>query len=206
MVNRGKCFIDRLPPEILSCIFMEVSYSSISRWELIEHVCRLWRRIVLSMSNLWTSIKVTTNFNLDKLRLELSRSGSLPLDIALILRPENLVGLEIHTPILTRKLSEALELLKLQLHRWKSLEFDSFHSQYMKVFLEFLSWCPPPPQLQKLAISGKAFPFGVDDHAMRYPPSIPPFDHASLPLLRQVYLEGIEAPKRGWKFLRNLIC
>ncbi|KAJ3545840.1 hypothetical protein NMY22_g2286 [Coprinellus aureogranulatus] len=74
--------INRLPPEILSQVFLDVrgkeARVEAASWVTVTHVCRHWRDIALRFTNLWTHLAFP---HPDFTELMLSRSGSAPLHI-----------------------------------------------------------------------------------------------------------------------------
>lgn len=81
--------IRRLPTELLGVVFTRAAHTDpIAPWT-ISAVCRLWREQILSMSNLWSTIRLKTSIAMapDTIRLWLERSGTIsPLDIEIRLR------------------------------------------------------------------------------------------------------------------------
>ncbi|KAJ3546001.1 hypothetical protein NMY22_g2215 [Coprinellus aureogranulatus] len=74
--------INRLPPEILSQVFLDVQKEEArveaASWVAVTHVCRHWRDIALRCTTLWTHLAFPQP---DFTELMLSRSGSAPLHI-----------------------------------------------------------------------------------------------------------------------------
>ncbi|KAF8176627.1 hypothetical protein K438DRAFT_70672 [Mycena galopus ATCC 62051] len=103
----------RLPVEILSEIFLLCGRKRDGcRPRLVATVCRRWRNVALSTSNLWSEIRLieeeTKVESLDSLlALQLQRSGQVPLSIVFC-EP--------------RDTSSALQLLLTVSHRWQSLD------------------------------------------------------------------------------------
>lgn len=98
----------RLPPEILSLIFLYHRWSTTdSTWLHILHVCRQWRATAIGCPTLWTYISKTRNRYLRLFMLKCSKQSSI------VLR-----GLKI-----VKDLSpETRKILKNNLHRVRELE------------------------------------------------------------------------------------
>ena len=81
----------RLPPEILSHVFLELSSSSPVgsstsqrlSWIRLTHVCRHWRGVALNCPALWSNISIAHEVWTD---LMLSRSKEAPLSVDLSIR------------------------------------------------------------------------------------------------------------------------
>jgi hypothetical protein len=179
--------ISILPHEILREIFLYFQPDPPSRVEFpkavvqLSAVCRYWRRIILSISHLWTQVvyKVARycdnqllREHLSWLKIFLKRSGSLPLDITLEIY--SLDG-EVQS-----KLFEFL-MIKAPFHRWRSLEL----------------YCPfcPSPGWQSTSLTGEfssltslsyhGYPIGL------FP--LLPIINRSANQLRQLYVSSLDA-------------
>jgi hypothetical protein len=207
VADRSKCFINRLPIELLSSIFIEVFYNSDRSSGLVEHVCSSWRTIAINMPHLWTNIRVTMNMDLDKLRAKLSRSGSLSLDILVFLSEDDALGDtpeddEHHFQRSLLIISQAFQILSQNIDRWGTLELNSFTYQYTAIFLKFLAECSSPPRLQSLGI----YSHGEleEEDRVELAALVPFLGHACLPSLKRVELMCVGVDPSSWKFLQSL--
>lgn len=109
--------INRLPPELLAEIFERTipAFSSDSltdSWEapwIIGQVSSFWRRLVLSLPYVWSSISVNTyrKHTIPKLKVALARSRAAPLTIYLFF---------------SQRMTEVYRLLCNERRRWKSID------------------------------------------------------------------------------------
>ena len=88
----------RLPPEVISTIFMSIPRTRRGGIPLrfaVSEVSRRWRTIALETPHLWTYIHITPNMPTELIVNYLRRSGSLGLDIRINFWciPENLIDL-----------------------------------------------------------------------------------------------------------------
>ncbi|KDQ20205.1 hypothetical protein BOTBODRAFT_62529 [Botryobasidium botryosum FD-172 SS1] len=111
--------IKRLPPEILSAIFLSVPSGASWAPNPLVHVrlssvCRYWREIALNTGALWSTITFfdTSSFQLAKLFL--SRAKNCALDVILFHKP--LAG--------SWPMSNAAEIVLPTLPRWRTLIMD----------------------------------------------------------------------------------
>ncbi|KAG8809098.1 hypothetical protein FRC17_003621 [Serendipita sp. 399] len=78
----------KIPPEVLHLILVMAADTPPDRRKLIS-VCFDWRRTLVNTSFIWTTLRIVTNHDNDQrfekflwnLELQLSRCGSLPLDV-----------------------------------------------------------------------------------------------------------------------------
>ena len=135
--------IHRLPPELLSQIFVEYTYNvSGSPWNLI-FVCRLWKEVAFDLALLWVRILcrhwslASDHVRLDgrevcntplRLKKTLERTKNLPLDIKI----------DIHGDMGNESGRRMLELLRGSMSQWRRLEL---------VALELPSTAGPVPHL-----------------------------------------------------------
>ncbi|KAI0704261.1 hypothetical protein BC835DRAFT_811383 [Cytidiella melzeri] len=83
--------ISRLPPELLSAIFMSLqdtdqgtfAPASFRRWYRVTHVCQRWRDVALSCPPLWTQIDTFTHERWVEEVLNRSRKASLDMRVQL---------------------------------------------------------------------------------------------------------------------------
>ncbi len=112
--------INRLPPELLAEIFERTIPTGSSNWFtdiweapwIISQVSSSWRRLVLSLPYVWSSIPVNTyrKHTLPKLKAALTRSRTAPLTIRLFLSLTS-----------TEQMTEVYQLLCNERRRWKSI-------------------------------------------------------------------------------------
>ena len=131
--------ISRLPPEVLSEIFLRIAgyrpgHASrppkVRAWMRVTHVCTHWREIALQCAELWSRLDVPSIPEL--LALFLLRSKDTPLTMTLSFRPLRLPGMRM------LESSEDVILLALSaLHRVRMLSVDA-------------SWKPADVILQQL--------------------------------------------------------
>ncbi|KAL1674241.1 hypothetical protein EV122DRAFT_221006, partial [Schizophyllum commune] len=111
----------RLPPEILSMIFVMALPNSWSRLPACKRtfncmaVCVMWRNVALQTPQLWTSLRFdrftnTLKSHVRSLATELRKSGQLPLDLSIDL---------VFTPSMDAWSDEAWALLCAESHRWR---------------------------------------------------------------------------------------
>ncbi|TCD67484.1 hypothetical protein EIP91_012345 [Steccherinum ochraceum] len=94
-INCQRSAIYRLPPEVLSLIFLNyrkqlelhVDYGAGTiaptyRWIWITHVCHHWREVALNTAQLWTEIYIESSQKADeRIRASIERSNGAPLTI-----------------------------------------------------------------------------------------------------------------------------
>ncbi|KAL1731595.1 hypothetical protein EV714DRAFT_271620 [Schizophyllum commune] len=113
----------RLPPEILSMIFVMALPNSWSRLPACKRtfncmaVCVMWRNVALQTPQLWTSLRFDRLTNplkshVRSLPTELRKSGQLPLDLSIDL---------VFTPRVDDWSDEAWALLCAESHRWRRI-------------------------------------------------------------------------------------
>ncbi|KAK0442664.1 hypothetical protein EV421DRAFT_2035802 [Armillaria borealis] len=112
--------INRLPPELLAEIFERTIPTGSSNWFMdiweapwtIGQVSSSWRRLVLSLPYVWSSISVNTyrKYTVPKLKAALTRSRTAPLTIRLFLSLTS-----------TEQMKEVYQILCNERHRWKSI-------------------------------------------------------------------------------------
>ncbi|KAK7033457.1 F-box domain-containing protein [Favolaschia claudopus] len=125
--------IQRLPVEILSEIFLHCREDHEGcRPRLVATICRGWRDVALSTSQLWSCIdldeeEIREDSLCSLLELQLERSGQVPLSIVFC-EPRNIVS--------------TLQLLLAVTHRWHSVSLA----------------CPRPNQVELLRDSTHSFP------------------------------------------------
>ncbi|KAF7374413.1 F-box domain-containing protein [Mycena sanguinolenta] len=159
----------RLPVEILSEIFFLCSKTQDGcRPRLVATVCKRWRNVALSTSNLWSHIHLDQEeINAESLHslleLQLQRSGQAPLSIVFC-EP--------------RDITSTLKLLLAVSHRWQSLDLSIFTDGQQELIQNSTSHFPI---LKKLRIR-----------------SLPVFELGNifrpLPLLRELTLSWLSCP------------
>ncbi|KAJ7043780.1 hypothetical protein C8F04DRAFT_1073269 [Mycena alexandri] len=124
----------RMPPEILTLIFTFVSLprgptTQPAPWT-VSAVCARWREIVISHPLFWTSIDLQspcrTSLHVRRLKIQLRRSGDLPLDVAfspLALFDKNLKAIDV----------ELLQNLCEHSGRWGTLSLSGPRQLYLEL-------------------------------------------------------------------------
>ncbi|SJL16058.1 uncharacterized protein ARMOST_19573 [Armillaria ostoyae] len=112
--------INRLPPELLAEIFERTIPTGSSNWFMdiweapwiIGQVSSSWRRLVLSLPHVWSSISINTyrKHTVPKLKAALTRSRTAPLTIRLFLSLTS-----------TEQMKEVYQMLCNERHRWRSI-------------------------------------------------------------------------------------
>lgn len=167
--------INRLPPEVLSEIFIhhryvdsELNWSRRYQWIKITHVCHYWRSIALSSPRLWTTIKPHKNIEVIKevlirakkapLSVLLDYNGSAPpLDVFELVLAEfsHIEHLNFH--INSDILESLIKHFPLQSPQLRSLVFSRYGSSDSEVnkdpWLHLLEECDTS-KLTKLEVSG----------------------------------------------------
>ena len=166
--------VNRIPPEILSLILDYLEGRDKDK-NLIKltHVCRSWRDIFISHSSLWTRLDFK---DVDKTRVYIERSKSVPLDI--------------HFPEFYQK--EASLLVIPHTHRLKTLLVLGFLHRILPFLVEHFS-CPLP-LFDKLMITPSCY------HGPALPDQL---FNGNLSSLRELTLAGVNTPL-PWRDLSNL--
>ncbi|KAF9454049.1 hypothetical protein P691DRAFT_657417 [Macrolepiota fuliginosa MF-IS2] len=94
---------------------------------LLCHVCRQWRDIALSSPNLWTTMSVNVRLGVavpapDLVSVWLSRSGALPLNLALYQQNESIANRIVAGQI--------LDIFKRYTSQWGDVRFELFGPRY----------------------------------------------------------------------------
>ncbi|TDL22601.1 hypothetical protein BD410DRAFT_788415 [Rickenella mellea] len=182
------CSVNKLPPEIITCIFLRLQMRESSLWLHITHVCRRWRHIALDSPSLWTSISLS-QYRPNELAAFLKRSKCSPLTVSL--RASSKTDNQVIVTLLCENLPRIREIHLIDEDRsWaESLDLDTIFST-------------PSPCLEQLdvAFSYKrnlpTFTFGsnypalkrlkVDRHPLQWNPS-------SIGGLQELVLKDIRA-------------
>ncbi|KAH8103888.1 hypothetical protein BXZ70DRAFT_670038 [Cristinia sonorae] len=76
--------ISRLPPEILSKIFIcyaQTTKGATVGWPALTHICHYWREVALASPLLWTKIHVSNHPNTEPVASYIERSAEMPLSV-----------------------------------------------------------------------------------------------------------------------------
>jgi len=125
--------IRRLPPEMLSEIFMVAIMEYGCSPLHLTHVCRSWRLVLLATSRIWSKIKVGTSTSSEKVECLLERTGRSALDVEIDTEPDEMVHTSepcVYYPALT--------ILAGTSGRWRNLTICSFPTQEKLLELEAL--------------------------------------------------------------------
>ncbi|KAJ3538337.1 hypothetical protein NM688_g6535 [Phlebia brevispora] len=113
--------IQRLPSELLSSIFVagvmdrEEEEEDALMFSNIMLVCHHWRDVAVDTPTLWSRITAGVHHSLQKARLKLERSKSLPLNISVDFSPKIENG-----TVFTDAIVRTMELLQTSIWRWKT--------------------------------------------------------------------------------------
>ncbi|EJD39674.1 hypothetical protein AURDEDRAFT_171308 [Auricularia subglabra TFB-10046 SS5] len=184
---------NRMPPEILTTIFMNVDFADCV---IASHVCRLWRAIALSSPVLWADIHVLADDALANLLLQtlLERTGAVPINYTLKAKPHHrsssrrLVRTHYTSPI-------HLAPLVRRSGQLRSLHIDLNHERLVEGWDDLLCHLP---RLRHMSL---CFGSGVDlkRAVSRFPPT--------LPLLQTLDIWGdFDMPEQPWPKLPSLKC
>ncbi|KAI0081611.1 hypothetical protein K474DRAFT_1656418 [Panus rudis PR-1116 ss-1] len=170
---------------------------------LVSHVCRYWREVALTASNLWTTIHFRTVPHMHRAEEYLSRSGRMLIDVVVDTTSETE-----HKPGFTlfrNEFRQVFSIVTPHIVRWRSLSLKVRDLQCKAAAREVLSSCGSAPELQRLEL-WHIENWGNAEHLFDAigPPPVVVFDE-SLPSLRSVSLIGVNLPWRYSSFLRNLI-
>ena len=170
--------INRIPPEVLSLI---PDYCSRSEFVALTHVCRSWRRSLISRASLWTFLNC---MDLDQTRTYLERSKTSPLEI----RVEEEHVEEEHVP------HGAFLLAIAHTHRLKALTLVGRLRSILELAEHLVSLISPAPLLEKLEIHVWGSRHAAIESTL--------FD-GDLQSLRELRLHGV-ITDLPWKNLSNL--
>ncbi|KAJ6477532.1 hypothetical protein C8R45DRAFT_1007249, partial [Mycena sanguinolenta] len=140
-----------LPAEITTEIFLRCTPSQSNLGEspseaplLLAQICRQWRQIALDTPHLWRSLLFRNDeTSIELLRLWLSRSGSLPLNLDLNCSDLSRAGALIEASLLH---SHRWQDVKFGLHRRSFSEFDLRHASLPllhSISLDVVQWTSP---------------------------------------------------------------
>lgn len=111
--------IQRLPEELLSLIFeIGVMYGDEQDSLMLSNlmlVCRYWRQVAVDSPTLWSRIMTGTHHSIERARLKLDRSKSVPLHVCVDFSPRMEYG-----SVTTETLVHAMDLLRSSIWRWKT--------------------------------------------------------------------------------------
>lgn len=166
----------RLPPEILSTIFM--IYHNLPVWgsygnyqpintQILCHVCSRWREVALNTPLLWNHI--STHAPAESFIERLKRSQQVPIEVNI---PEN------------GAISATLLVLD-QLYRIRNLTLTVRHPNVISQLAKLLS--QPAPVLQSIQLTVEEDEPMIDDNPVPRPLNLS--FHADTPQLRSVFLE-----------------
>lgn len=149
-VVRSQSPVFRLPEELLSVVFVIGVCDAQDEDPLLVSslmlVCRRWRDVVVDTPRLWATICVSPHDSLAKARRRLSRSKSVPLDVAINFGPR----IDNTSPV-TENIVRAMDLFRPALWRTRSFRLSvpnrpQAHAALVRCkedapFLETLSIC-----------------------------------------------------------------
>ncbi|KZT11910.1 uncharacterized protein LAESUDRAFT_733836 [Laetiporus sulphureus 93-53] len=111
--------IHRLPEELLSAIFeigvFDAEEEDSATLFSLMLVSRGWRDVALHTPGLWSRIAVGTRHSLDRARLRLERSKSVPLHVCIDFSPRMEYG-----SVTTESIVHAMDQLRSSIWRWKT--------------------------------------------------------------------------------------
>ncbi|CCM03557.1 uncharacterized protein FIBRA_05693 [Fibroporia radiculosa] len=111
--------IQRLPDELLSAIFeigvLEREEENSLLLSNMMLVCRNWRGVAVNTPVLWSRIAAGTHHSIERVRLKLERSKSVPLHVFVDFSPRMEYG-----SVATESLVYAMDLLRPSIWRWKT--------------------------------------------------------------------------------------
>ncbi|TCD71923.1 hypothetical protein EIP91_000055 [Steccherinum ochraceum] len=208
-LQNGELRINRLPPEILTLIFLWIASVTEStgsnRWIYVSHVCSWWRAIALRSQALWTSVRSTNHIDMTSACLE--RSGTALLRV--------LYG-DLFRQLTHQQWSLFARCIRGHASRFRSLEIDC---QWATVIYFTTSVTASMSKLQDLSIifshygvSPPAVPFDIQ-YASQIPPlrsltlDVALLPDWNLPLfrgLRELHLSGITSKLSTSQFLDML--
>jgi len=125
--------IRRLPAEMLYEIFMVAIMECGCSALHLTHVCRSWRLVLLSMSRVWSKIKIGTWTSTEKIECLLERTGRTTLDVEIDIEPDEVV----HTSEPCQCYPALLVLARTSV-RWRNLTISSFPKEERLLELEAL--------------------------------------------------------------------
>ncbi|KAI0927120.1 hypothetical protein AcV5_007739 [Taiwanofungus camphoratus] len=109
--------VHRLPNELLASIFvigvLDREEDSLTL-STVMLVCRYWREVAVNTPLLWSRIVTGTHHSIERARLKLERSKSVPLHICVDFSPRQEYG-----SVTTESLVYAMDLLRPSIWRWK---------------------------------------------------------------------------------------
>ncbi|KAH9941051.1 hypothetical protein B0H21DRAFT_697141 [Amylocystis lapponica] len=111
--------IQRLPNELLASIFvigvLDREEEDSLMLSTLMLVCRYWREVAVNTPMLWSRIVTGTNRSLERARMKLERSKSVPLHVCVDFSREGE-----HGTIRTESIMHALDLLRPAIWRWQT--------------------------------------------------------------------------------------
>lgn len=111
--------IQRLPDELLSVIFeigvLDRNEEDSIMLSSLMLVCQYWRDVAVNTPTLWSYIVTGTHHAIDRARLKLERSKSVPLHVVVDFSPRMEYG-----SVTTETLVHAMDLLRPSIWRWKT--------------------------------------------------------------------------------------
>jgi hypothetical protein len=112
--------VEKLPDEILCTIFestCDISSNKVRDALIISNVCKRWRDTAISLSPIWTDIRIPSTSSAHEMCLECSKNS--PLNVALKI-PEGEYGVQ-----MSDNISENIQLLAEHHDRINSIEIDA---------------------------------------------------------------------------------
>ncbi|PPQ92280.1 hypothetical protein CVT25_008589 [Psilocybe cyanescens] len=130
---------NRLPPELISRIFIVVDAELMKEWRLyrifspallLGSICKRWRDIAFETPQLWTTVNIQPWKHVNKLDITkawLRRSRSLPLTVTIHGGEPYVLG----NSAAPSTLKPLFDVLRLQSSRWKQIAFDQHMPWYI---------------------------------------------------------------------------
>lgn len=157
----GRCLVNRLPPELLSYVFVlrakeddgeadvkdDAAYVTFYRepkWRyFVTQICRSWRGVAINTAALWTYIRFDDKQPYLRQLTYLQRSQAALLDIIIAFSNS------------ARGLQDVFELIMPHAARWRTLKVEVALVPQMKYVLQQICNCPAAPALRSLDLIHK---------------------------------------------------
>ncbi|KIJ60147.1 hypothetical protein HYDPIDRAFT_117624 [Hydnomerulius pinastri MD-312] len=163
-LDKGHCHspMKPIPVELISDIFTWASHSSdelhdsISQPITISHVCRLWRRVSLSTTSLWTTIFLTlplSHNQLTRTATWIVRSRNRPLHIHMDFRDPAWAWDEAVHSFHWKAMENIMRLILPQAPRWQHIELLTDTWAPIFTFLSYTARVKSAPLLQDIRLA-----------------------------------------------------